>query len=207
MSITKGMSTPTISYVALGDSYTIGTGASPQESWPALIANRMKQKGVSFELVANLGQNGWTAKDLIEYQLPVFNKIHPDYVSLLIGTNDWVQGVDAHIFEEHYIFILENILKVVSNPQHVIIVTIPDFSITPAGNNYSGGRDIARGLDQFNEIIKKHAKAKGFKVIDLYPLSQTMGQDVSLFAADGLHPSAKGYARWADLIESGFMNE
>jgi lysophospholipase L1-like esterase len=151
-----------------------------------------------------LGRAGWTTADLIEYQLPVFEKVRPDIVSVLIGTNDWVQGVDASVFKDHFHFILDKILEVVPDRKKVIVVTIPDFSVTPAGRQYSGGRNISAGISSFNQIIKKEAASHGLKVVDLYPLSQTMGGDKSLSASDGLHPSAKGYALWADLIEGAF---
>ena len=86
----------------------------------------------------------------------------------------------------------------------IIVVTVPDFSVMPAGKQYSGGRDISAGIASFNKIIKKEAAVHGLQVVDLYPLSQTMGGDGSLSASDGLHPSAKGYALWADLIEGAF---
>lgn len=193
-----------IRYVALGDSYTIGTGGPPEKSWPAVITQRLQKKGVPIELVANLGREGWTTHDLIGYQLPVFCKIRPDIVSLLIGVNDWVQGVDAPVFEKHFHFILDKILEVVPDHKKVIIVTIPDFSVMPAASQYSGGRDISAGIRTFNQIIEKEAGLRGLKVVDIYPLSQTMGRDQSLFASDGLHPSAKGYALWADFIEGAF---
>jgi len=193
-----------IRYVALGDSYTIGSGASPEESWPAVITQRLQKKGIPIELVANLGREGWTTADLIEYQLPVFAKIRPDRVSVLIGVNDWVRGVDASVFEGHFHFILDKILEVVPDHKNVIVVTIPDFSVMPAGSQYSGGRDISAGIASFNQIIKKEAALHGLNVVDLYPLSQTMGSDQTLSASDGLHPSAKGYALWADLIEGFF---
>ena len=89
----------TIRYVALGDSYTIGTGALPEESWPAVLTRHLKSDGVAVDLIANLGRNGWTTQDVLQYQLPVYKTLKPDFASLLIGVNDWVQGVDAKIFQ------------------------------------------------------------------------------------------------------------
>jgi acyl-CoA thioesterase I len=195
-----------IHYVALGDSYTIGSGGTPDESWPAVITQRLRKKGIPIELVANLGREGWTTQDLINYQLPVFVKIHPDLVSVLIGVNDWVQGVESPVFEEHFHFILDKVLEVIPDHKKVIVVTIPDFSVMPVGRQYSGGRDISAGIASFDQIIKKEAALHGLKVVDLYPLSQTMGGDPLLSASDGLHPSAKGYSLWADLIEKAFKD-
>jgi acyl-CoA thioesterase-1 len=191
-------------YVALGDSYTIGTGTAADKSWPAVVTQHLQKKGIPIGLVANLGRAGWTSAELIAYQLPFFEKIRPDYVSLLIGTNDWVRGVEAPVFEQHFHLILDRLLEVIPDRKKVIVVTLPDFSVMPSGVQYSSGRDISSGIASFNQIIKKEAGLHGLKVVDLYPLSQTMKGDMSLSSGDGLHPSAKGYALWADLIERAF---
>ena len=192
-----------IRYVALGDSYTIGTGATPEESWPAVVTERLQQKGVPIELVANLGHNGWIAQNLIDGELPELKKLKPDFVTLLIGTNDWVQGVDEKTYEEHFRRILDELLTQVAASK-ILVVTSPDFSVSPQGAGYGSGRNIAEGMDRFNQIAKKEAKARKIKIVDVYPLSQTMKGKLSFFAEDGLHPSAKGYKLWADLIEPAF---
>jgi acyl-CoA thioesterase-1 len=195
---------PSIRYVALGDSYTIGTGAQLNESWPALCTSRLQEKGFSIGLAGNLGRNGWTSQNLIDGQLPQLIVLKPDFVTLLIGVNDWVQGVDAATFQGHLQLILDVLLKILPSPRNILIVTIPDFSVTPTGKQFSNGRDIARGITEFNQIIIKEAQSRGLKTVDLFPLSQAMGQDPSLIALDGLHPSAQEYAKWADLIEPAF---
>jgi len=191
-------------YVALGDSYTIGTGAHLVESWPVLCTIRMQEKGRPIQLVGNLGRNGWTSQNLIDFELPVLKQLKPDFVTLLIGVNDWVQGVDATTFQKHIEFIFDELLKILPGPKYILIVTVPDFSVMPVGRQFSQGRDIAKGINEFNQILIKEAQLRGLKTVDIYPLSQTLGQDPSLIAQDGLHPSAKGYARWSDLIEPAF---
>ncbi len=190
-----------VRYAALGDSYTIGTGANPQESWPAQVTSRLKIKGVDIELIANLGHNGWTTQNLIDDELPVLRGLDANFVSVQIGTNDWVQGVDKQTFEGNIHQIFSQLLTIVPNPSNILVVTVPDFSVTPAGKYYSGGRDIHQGLAEFNQIIENEAKAFKLRVVDLFPLSQTLG---ALVSPDGLHPSAQGYKRWADLIEQAF---
>jgi acyl-CoA thioesterase I len=193
-------------YVALGDSYTIGTGVTPEESWPAIITKRLQKQKIPLDLIANLGINGWTTQDVIFGELPQFKKLKPDVATLLIGTNDWVQNVPESIFRQNLRTILDEMLKVIPNKNHILIVTVPDFSVTPLGKEYSSGRDIAKGLAAFNRIIKQEAKARALKVVDIYPLSKKFDKDESCIAKDGLHPSAKGYAKWADLIEPVFQN-
>src|SRR5690348_2901825 len=89
-----------IRYVALGDSYTIGEGASPNESWPAVLTRHLKEQGIDIELVANPSATGWTTKQLIDRELPIFKDKEPNFGTLLIGVNDWVQGIDEKTFRQ-----------------------------------------------------------------------------------------------------------
>lgn len=190
-----------IRYVALGDSYTVGTGAGLGESWPAVMTARLYHKGVPIDLVADLGHNGWTSQNLIDGELPQLEQLKPDFVTLLIGANDCFQGVDAEVFQKNVEYILGELLKTLPDPKHILIVTIPDFSVTPTGKRFSHGRDTAQAIKDFNEILIQEAQAHHIKTADLYALSQNMGHDTSLIAQDGLHPSSKEYAIWAGQIE------
>jgi lysophospholipase L1-like esterase len=90
--------------------------------------------------------------------------------------------------------------KVLPDTNRLFLVTIPDFSVTPTGVMFSGGRDIAAGLAEFNGIIKVAGTARGLQVVDVFALSQHMKDDPTLIARDGLHPSAKEYALWEAMI-------
>jgi acyl-CoA thioesterase I len=189
-----------IRYVALGDSYTIGERASPNESWPALLTRHLREQGIDVDLVANPSVTGWTTKDLIERELPIFRKEKPNFATLLIGVNDWVQGVDEKTFRERFSFIVNEMLNVLGRKQRLLIVTIPDFGVTPTGPNYARGRNISEGIASFNKIIAGESQKRGLRVVDIFELSKKMATDRSLVATDGLHPSAKAYADWEKLI-------
>jgi len=195
-----------IRYVALGDSYTIGTGASPQEAWPSVVTRRLQAQGGSIELTDNLARNGWTSQEVIQQELPALRQLNPGLVTLMIGTNDWVHGIANEVFEAHFSAILDELLQIVRTPNRILIMTIPDFSVSPVGPQYANGRDIAKGLAAYNEIIIRQAQQRQIQVVDLFALSQTMGKDATMFSPDGLHPSAKGYAKWADKIEGALSN-
>jgi lysophospholipase L1-like esterase len=190
----------TIRYVALGDSYTIGEGASPDESWSALLTRHLRNEGIDVDLVANQSVTGWTTKDVIERELPIFRKEKPNFGTLLIGVNDWVQGVDEKTFRQRFSFIVDEMLKVLGNKHRILIVTIPDFGVTPTGPNYARGRDISEGIVSFNKVIADESKKHRVRVVDIFELSKKMGSDPALVAADGLHPSAKEYAEWEQVI-------
>lgn len=200
------MSQTPIRYVALGDSYTICTGATEAQSWPVLLSKHLKESKVNVELIANPSQNGWTTQNLIDRELPVLDKSKATFVTLLIGVNDWVQGVDAKTFQKNLIKIIDHVQAQLSDKNKLILITIPDFGVTSTGARYSGGRDISKGISEFNAIILDEAKKRNLKTVDIFPISKAMGKDNSLVAPDGLHPSAKEYAIWETLIYPVALN-
>ena len=190
----------TVRYLPLGDSYTIGTGTTEKESWPYLLTNHLNDNGLACQLLDNPARNGFTTQNLIDHELPLLTKLKPDFVTLLIGVNDWVRNVPEVTFNDNLVYILDEIQKALPDKNKVILVTIPDFGVTPQGKQYSNGRNISRGITGFNAIIKAEAKKRNLRVVDVFELSQRMASDASLIAADGLHPSGKEYAEWEKLL-------
>ncbi len=198
-----GFNTPTqkpLKYLPLGDSYTICTGATEKESWPVLLSNTFTKKGIPFQLLANPARNGFSTQQLIEEELPLLNTLKPEVVTVLIGVNDWVRGVDAATFKKNLLTIANTLQQQSVPSNRVVWISIPDFGVTPQGAYYSRGRNISEGITTFNVIIQEVAKQKGSAYVDVFKLSQEMGKDKSLIAKDGLHPSAKEYALWMPLI-------
>ena len=189
-----------IRYVALGDSYTIGEGASQSESWPSILTNHLKKDGVAIELIANPSVTGWTTQDVINNELQVYDASDPTFATLLIGVNDWVQGVPEETFRANLIVIIDRMQAKLPNKSNLILVTIPDFSVSPRGKVYGNGQDIAQGIAKYNTIIKEEAQKRNLQVVDVYPVSQEKGSDPVMIASDDLHPSAMMYAEWEKLI-------
>jgi len=189
-----------IRYAVVGDSYSCGEGASPKESWPALLTQHLNAQGLHVDLVSNPSMTGWTTKDAIDRELPKFVNSNPTFATLLIGVNDWVQGIDETTFRNRFSYLLDQMLAVLPNKKHLLVVTIPDFGVTPTGPKYSRGRNIHEGIMQFNQIVIEEAHKRGLQVVDIFPVSKKMGHDKSLVAKDGLHPSAKAYAEWEKII-------
>jgi lysophospholipase L1-like esterase len=190
----------TIRYAAIGDSYSIGEGASEQEAWPALLAEHLTASSINVVLVANPSRTGWTTKQAIDHELPVWRKAQPQFASVQIGVNDWVQGVDVKTFQQRLVALLDAMQQVLPDTNRLFLVTIPDFSATPTGAMYANGRDITRGISEFNEVIKQEAARRGLAVVDIFALTQKMRGDQMLIAPDGLHPSAKEYRLWEEMI-------
>ena len=189
-----------IRYAAIGDSYSIGEGASPDESWPAVLTGHLKEKRIQIDLVANPSRTGWTTQQAIDQELPIFRKAQPSFATLQIGVNDWVQGVDEKTFRQRFTFLADQMLTVLGDKNRLLIVTIPDFGVTPTGARYARGRSISEGIASFNRIINEESTKRGLRVVNIFELSKKMGEDQSLVAADGLHPSAKEYAEWEKII-------
>lgn len=194
------MKNKTIRYVALGDSYTICEGAKKTESWPVILANHLTKAGINTELIANPSRTGWTTQNLIDNELKIFDESKADFVTLCIGVNDWVQGVDVKTFHKNFIFILDHVQNKLLDKSNLLLITIPDFSASIVGPQYGGGRDISAGIAEFNSIILAEAKKRNLKTVDIFEISKEMKNDLSLVAQDGLHPSAKEYAIWEGLI-------
>lgn len=91
-------------YVALGDSYTIGTSVDLSACWPAQLVEVLDRAAetaatLRLELVANLGVNGYTSGELISDELPELDRVRPEFASVLIGVNDVVRGIAATSYE------------------------------------------------------------------------------------------------------------
>jgi lysophospholipase L1-like esterase len=187
----------TLRYVAIGDSYTIGQGVRPRERWPNQLA-RSLGPGWGLELVANLGVTGATTQDVLSQQLAEMAAYQPGFVSLLIGVNDVVQGVPIDTYRRNLRTIVRHILGVVPR-NRLLMVTIPDYTLAPAGPSY-GGRGMTVQVAAFNEAMRTEADADGVTCVDITPVADRVSSDESLVADDGLHPSAKQYAAWVELI-------
>src|SRR5882724_5175875 len=118
-----------IRYAVIGDSYSCGEGATPKESWPALLTQHLNAQGLHVDLVSNPSVTGWTTKDAIDRELPKFVNSNPTFATLLIGVNDWVQGIDETTFRNRFSYLLDQMLAVLPNKKHLLVVTIPDLEL------------------------------------------------------------------------------
>ena len=82
----------------------------------------------------------------------------------------------------------------------VLVVTTPDYTVTPAGADYGNPAAQAAAIRAFNDILGGLAAARGITVVDIYDISLRAGADRSLVAGDGLHPSGAQYALWVERI-------
>lgn len=189
-----------ISYVALGDSYTVGQGVPPAESWPAQLTDAVRAEGTDLSLERTLAGSGWRTEELIEQGLPFLASIQPQFATVMIGTNDMIRGVPPEVFRQNLGLILDTLSEYMP-PQRIILITIPDYFATPGGQRYvREDVDSQEYLITFNDIIKREAETRGIALVDITDLSRELGIDPNRLTVDGFHPSAAGYSRWVQLI-------
>src|SRR5262247_4225505 len=182
-----------VRYLALGDSYTIGASIAPAERWPVQLAAQLRANGLIVAEPLIIARTGWTTDELmasIERQQP---QGPFDLVSLLIGVNDQYRGRSDDAYRQQLRQLLHTAIAYAGgHPTHVIVLSIPDWSVTPfaAGQQRAA---IAAAIDHSNDINRQETAQARAYYVDVTPVSRQALQDVSLLAADGLHPSGKMY--------------
>ena len=187
-----------IRYVALGDSYTIGTGVGQSDRWPNQLVATLGDS-VPLELVANLGVNGYTSSDLIDDELPELAELQPGFVSILIGVNDVVQHVSIERYRANVEQILGEVMAVVPR-ERIVVVATPDYTRTPRGADFGDPEEQRAGIQAVNEVMRSEAVKRGIAFVDISAVADQAGADRTLVAGDQLHPSGVQYGRWVELI-------
>ncbi len=190
-----------ISYLALGDSYTIGEGVEEEERFPEQLALGLSDQGfdVQTQIIA---RTGWTTDEL--WQGIESNELTPPYdlVTLLIGVNNQYRGRDVDEYRLEFEYLLDKAISLTSgDPSTVVVLSIPDWGVTPFARGAAvSTAQVATQIDEFNEVNRKVTEEKGASYIDVTGISRQAAGDRSLLAKDGLHPSGKMYALWIELI-------
>ncbi|HEY9196809.1 MAG TPA: SGNH/GDSL hydrolase family protein [Mucilaginibacter sp.] len=191
--------TDTLSYLALGDSYTIGQSVPAQESFPYQLTTHLPGFKVLQPYI--IARTGWTTDQLIaaiDATSEIKNKTY-DFVTLLIGVNDQYSGHSQANYRIKFAQVLNTAIKFAGGKQkHVFVLSIPDYGVTPFAN----GRESTIGpeIDQFNAINRDESDKAGVNYVNITPVSKQAATDLTLLANDSLHPSAKMYSLWIDLL-------
>lgn len=191
-----------LSYLALGDSYTIGEAVAETGRFPAQLVSSLTKNNIYFNSPEIIATTGWTTDELADAIKKKQSSLLPRYdlVSLLIGVNNQYRGRDAEEYRTQFKDLLKTAIVFAGGEKsRVFVVSIPDWGVTP----FAEGRDrkkIAEEIDLYNKINKEETLKEGIAYIDITPESRTAVNDKSLIASDGLHPSEKMYKEWVDLI-------
>jgi len=192
-----------IRYVAIGDSYTVATGIEEKDSWPSQLTQKLIASGLEVELIETIGQRSWTSQQVLDKKLPLLRKLKPDFVTLLIGVNDWIrEGVSSKTFTLRIKNLMDRIQKVLPKLDSLLVVTIPDFSCSPKRKAWGYGKSATNGISRLNKILKDEASLRDLLLVDIFPLSQDLCAQAGMFSGDGVHPSALQYSKWVNLIFS-----
>lgn len=187
-------------YLALGDSYTIGEGVAEAENFPHQAVRLLNQAGYAFNNPQIIAKTGWTTDELAEGIRAASTQGHYDIVSLLIGVNNQYRGRSSAEYAGEFESLLQQAIAFAGNEgNHVFVLSIPDWGVTP----YAEGRDrdkIARDIDEYNAVNKKIAGQYKVHYIDITPGTREAAADHSLLTSDSLHPSGKDYRRWAEKL-------
>jgi len=192
------------SYLALGDSYTIGEKVLFKENYPNQVVQHLRKRGIEIVAPEIIAKTGWTTEELQEaISYHHFLKKY-DFVSLLIGVNNQYRGLHIADFEIQFASLLRSALHFAGDKtDHVLVISIPDWGVTP----FAEGRDrnqIALEIDNYNRIIKVESEKLNVQYLDITKWTREAAYVPSLLADDGLHPSGKEYFRWAEKIATFF---
>jgi len=189
-------------FLALGDSYTIGEGVAAADRWPAQLVALLGERGVRVAPPEIIARTGWTSSQLASAITDAAPRGPYDLVTLLVGVNDQYRGLDVDGYRPRFVALLERAIAFAGGrPERVIVVSIPDWSVTPFA--LSSGRDLgetAVAIARFNRVNREETAKKGARWVDVTPASQRAAGGGTLLARDGLHPSAAQYATWARLV-------
>lgn len=191
-----------VTYLALGDSYTIGESVDLTMRWPVQLADRLREDSIYIADPDIIARTGWTTDELMNGIESVNPGNDYDLVSLLIGVNNQYQGRDIYNFRDELVELISIAITCANNEaDNVIVLSIPDWGVMP----FASGRDkdqIAEEIDAFNDVVKQECNYAGVEFFDITEISRRAAYDASLVASDGLHPSGKMYGLWVEKIYS-----
>jgi len=195
------------SYLALGDSYTIGEQVSFAENFPNQTVQLLRRSGFAFNGAEIIAKTGWTTDELNEAIERTTTLETYDIVSLLIGVNNQYRGRTATEFKIEFEQLLQKAIGFAGGkPYRVFVLSIPDWAVTP----FAKGRDnkqIGEEIDAYNYICEKSAKEFQTNFINITPSQREDGDSAEFLAPDALHPSGKEYEKWAIRLSDAILKQ
>jgi lysophospholipase L1-like esterase len=187
-------------YLALGDSYTIGESVSEAERFPVQLKAALNECGIIVDSPEIVATTGWTTDELVNGITQADISGTYDMVTLLIGVNNQYRGLPVENYEQEFGPILQQAIDFAGGDvNRVIVISIPDWGVTP----FAEGRDreqIAMEIDAYNAVNMAISEQMGVHYVDITPISREAADSPELIANDGLHPSGEMYGRWVELL-------
>ncbi|MFD0326796.1 SGNH/GDSL hydrolase family protein [Lysobacter gummosus] len=190
-----------LTYLALGDSYTIGEAVPESGRWPVQLTVQLREHGIAVDAPRIIATTGWTTDELalaLDLAEPLGQW---DFVSLLIGVNNQYRGRSAVQYAAEFRDLLRRAIGYArSRADRVLVLSIPDWGATPFGaTDQRGPAAIGAELDVFNRSAAQVCAQLGVAFVDITPVSRERASEAIMLAEDGLHPSAAMYAQWTML--------
>ncbi len=192
----------TYTMLCLGDSYTIGEAVEENERFPMQAVELLKKKGIYFEKPTIIAKTGWTTDELSAAIKQANLKGTYDMVTLLIGVNNQYRGRDLENYRKEFRDLLKTSIDYANgNVNHVFVISIPDWGVTPFGaNDKRREKKIGEDIDLFNAVSQQESQEAKVHYLDITPFSRQAKNNAALLANDGLHPSGKMYKIWVEKL-------
>lgn len=189
------LSNTNISYLALGDSYTIGQSVCETCRFPEQLKSNLSASFVNTHFSLNIiAKTGWTTTNLLNAIAIEKPENNFDLVTLLIGVNNQYQGLNFSIYEEEFPKLVTKSIELAKgHKKHVIVISIPDYAYTKQGEISGNKAKISKEIDQYNNFAKKYCEANGIEFVTITDITRNGLNEPSLVAIDGLHPSESAY--------------
>lgn len=189
-----------LSYLALGDSYTIGESVAEKDRWPVILSETLRDKGMNIRNPKIIAKTGWTSDELKKAILDSELNTPYDIVSLSIGVNNQYRGRDVEEYRIEFAELIEMAIAYAGNdPTKVIVLSIPDWGLTPFARKRDG-KKIAREIAGYNRVKKEETLKRNVIFVNISEISEKVKTDSSYNANDGLHYSGKMHRLWVDEI-------
>lgn len=191
---------PVSRFLALGDSYTIGESVAAKHRWPNQLTKLLEEKGIQSELTI-IARTGWTVDELWQGIQAAPPKGTYDLVTLLIGVNDQYRGFKEDWYRDKFRFMLGKAVGFAGGrPENVIVLSIPDWGVTPFAAERGDTELVSRQIDEFNTVNLEETRQVGAHYVDVTNISRMALDNLDLLAGDRLHPSGKMYKMWAEKV-------
>jgi acyl-CoA thioesterase-1 len=192
----------TFSYLALGDSYTIGQSVCETCRFPEQLKKSLSNLNPNNTYPLRIiAQTGWTTSNLIsaiDLQKPSSDY---DLVTVLIGVNNQYQNKPFSLYEKEFPELIKKAIAVAKGDKaNVIVVSIPDYAYTPFGQGSGNQSRISVEIDAYNAFAKKYCADNTIEFINITDITRQGLQNPNLVAQDGLHPSELAYSLFVERI-------
>ena len=165
--------------LALGDSLTYGTGASPETAYPTVLAE------LSGWNVVNAGVSGNTSAQALERLPGLLAEHQPKLVIVSIGGNDCLRQLPEADKRANIIAICRQAL---GSGAQVLLVAVPKVSMVAALGQMSDHPLYADIAAELNVPLQREGWSK------------VLGD--SKLRSDAVHANAQGYAQFAHSLHS-----